>query len=94
MTCTAKVMILRTKKLCKRQYSSVHKSRLNSIINTPFAQHNFKCIKSYFQTLGKNIGLLKDLMSYINYMLGTGGKAKDWVDAIHKALNFCHVFFL
>lgn len=29
----------------------------------------------------------------MNYMLGLGGNAKDQVDALHKAVNFCSVFF-
>lgn len=39
------------------------------------------------------MGLFKDLMSYINHMLGLRGKAKDQADAKDKALNFCSVFF-
>lgn len=32
-------------------------------------------------------------MSYMNYMLGLGGNAKDQVDAIYKAVNFYSVIF-
>lgn len=32
-------------------------------------------------------------MSYMNYMLGLEENAKDQVDAIHKAVNFCSVCF-
>lgn len=47
-----------------------------------------------FPNLGEKItGLLEDLMSYMNYMLEFRGNAKDQVDAIHEAVNYCSVFF-